>query len=187
MIIKQVGAEALAQYSTHLKHLTPEDRFTRFGYSAKDFHIDQFILTTLYSFADHAIFVAYDIDGNDCGYCHLVRFKPDEWELAVSVNSSMQNQGIGDRLMSHSLSYAKMHGVPSIFMHCINENKKIQHLARKHGLKVVERDGTDITAKLEIPEPTVMEYTADFLRRQIDVYSRMISLHKEWLNNMPGR
>lgn len=187
MIIKQVDESFLKHYSQHLKNLSEQDRFTRFSYKVSDAHIDQLILNILYSSELHVLFAAISENNTILGFCHLARFKDDDWELAVSVNSDKQNSGVGNRLMSHAITYAKMHGIDSVFMHCINDNKKIQHLAKKHGLRVVDRDGSDITARLEIPHPTVLEYVADLIKEQAEISRQMVELQKRWLNNFSSK
>ena len=145
MKIQHRGIEVLDTYAQHLKSLSPEDKLTRFCYSIKDEAIDQLILNILYNQQDHHLFTAV-VDDNIVGFGHLAR-EGDDWELAVSVDSNMQGQGIGDKLMSFMIPWAQIHGVHNVFMHCITQNQKIQHLARKHGLRTVERDGQEI----EIP------------------------------------
>lgn len=186
MIIKQVDQSFLKYYSSHLKSLSEQDKFTRFSYRVSAAHIDQLILNMLYSDSMHVLFAAMD-DRGILGFCHLAQYKGDDWELAVSVNTDKQNSGVGNKLMSHAISYAKMHGIESVFMHCINDNKRIQHLAKKHGLKVVERDGCDITAQLRIPEPTLIEYAADFLKEQAEISSQMLELQQRWIKNFSGK
>jgi N-acetylglutamate synthase-like GNAT family acetyltransferase len=187
MIIKQVDESFLKYYATHLKNLSEQDKFTRFSYKISDANVDQLILNILYSSEMHVLFAAIEESGETAGFCHLARCKGDDWELAVSVNSDRQNSGIGNRLMSYAISYAKMHGIESVFMHCINDNKRIQHLAKKHGLRVVERDGCDITSHLKIPQPTFIEYAADFLKEQAEISSQMLELQKRWLSNFSGK
>ena len=171
----------LALYAHHLKQLSVQDRFTRFGYAASDYNIDQLILHMLYNPGDHYLFMAAH-GADPVGFTHLAKCNHD-WELAVSVRGSIQGQGIGNQLMAYAINWARTHGVDSLFMHCIRDNQRIQHLATKHGLEVVERSGQDITAQVALPPPTPTDYTVDFVREQQDLLDQMMVLHQKWLSN----
>jgi hypothetical protein len=69
-------------------------------------------------------------------------------------------------------------------MHCITQNAKIQHLARKHGLRMVERDGAEVTSKVDLPPATPMDYTADFLREQRELMDQMHDIQRRLLANL---
>ena len=137
--IQHRSIEVLDAYARHLKKLSPEDRYTRFCYNIRDEQIDQLILQILYNQPDHHLFTATNWD-TIVGFGHLAR-EGSNWELAVSVDSDVQGQGVANKLMSFMIPWAQIHGVHNVFMHCITHNQKIQHLARKHGLRTVERDG----------------------------------------------
>ena len=185
MKIQKETAVVLHEYAQHLKNLTPEDRYTRFGYSIKDETIDAVILNILYHPEDHHLFVAED-HGTILGFGHLAREGTD-WELAVSVNHDSQGQGIGNALMDEMIKWGKLHGVHSVFMHCITENRKIQHLARKHGLRTVERSGAEITAQVELPDPTVIDYARNYLAEQRNLIQQMTELQQKlWASLTPG-
>lgn len=185
MKIRKETAVVLHEYARHLKNLTHEDRYTRFGYSIKNETIDSVILNILYNLTDHHLFVA-DVDSNIIGFGHLARSAAD-WELAVSVQRNFQGQGVANALMDEMIKWGKMHGIHSVFMHCITENRKIQHLARKHGLRTVERSGAEITAQVELPDPTIIDYTRNYLEEQRNLISQMTELQKKfWSNLAPG-
>jgi len=185
MQIRKETAIVLHEYARHLKNLTPEDRYTRFGYTVKNEIIDCVILNVLYHPADHHLFVA-EIDNKLVGFGHLSR-EGQDWELAVSVEHDMQRQGIGNALMDEMIKWGKMHGIHSVFMHCITENRKIQHLARKHGLRTVERSGAEITAQVKLPDPTIVDYARNYLEEQRDLITQMTELQQKfWINLTPG-
>ncbi len=181
MKIQYESVDVLASYAQHLKNLTPQDRYTRFCYQVKDDSIDRLILQVLYHPTDHHLFSA---SINDCtvGFVHLAR-EGTGWELAVSVDQEHQAQGIADRLMSHALTWGKTHGIHSVFMHCITQNTKIQHLARKHGLHMVERDGAEVTSQVELPPATTLDYTTDFVREQQNIFEQIVDLQRRMIKN----
>lgn len=181
MKIQQSKIEYLREYAQHLKNLKDEDRYTRFGYNPGPTAIDQMILDILYNQDKHFLFTYYDGD-RIVGFGHLAR-EANDWELAVSVESDYQGRGIADSLMSYMISWGKTHGVHVVYMHCITENQKIQHLARKYGLKTIDRSGHEITAQVELPEPTVIDYTTNFIREQTELATDIVKLQRMWVSN----
>jgi len=181
MTIKHSTIEFLDLYAQHLKNLDDEDRYTRFGYSATPATIDSLILNILYNQDNHHIFT-YAVEGKILGFGHLAKDGTD-WELAVSVEKSFQGQGIADSLMSHMISWGKTHGVNAVYMHCITENQRIQHLAKKHGLKTIDRSGRDITAQVELPKPTIVDYATELYQEQTELAKDIVRLQKTWLKN----
>jgi GNAT superfamily N-acetyltransferase len=179
MKIQYSKTEYLAEYAEHLKQLNDQDRYTRFGYNARPENIDRMILDILYDPNNHHIFSYYE-DDHIVGFGHLAR-EGDDWELAVSVSEEYQGAGIADALMSHMISWGKTHGVEVVYMHCITENKKIQHLARKHGLKAFERNSSDVTAKVELPKATVLDYTSNLVSEQNELATDIVRLQRAWI------
>lgn len=182
MKIQHRGIEVLDAYAQHLKKLSPEDKLTRFCYAIKDEAIDQLILNILYNQPDHHLFTATE-DDVIVGFGHLAR-EGDDWEFAVSVDSDYQGQGIANKLLGFIIPWAQIHGVHNVYMHCIAQNQKIQHLARKHGLRTVDRDGGEITSRVELPAPTAVDYTAEFLKEQRELYNQIQILQRQMVQNL---
>lgn len=184
MKIYQGDTSVLADYAQHLKDLPEADRYTRFCYNIKDEGIDQFILSILYNPDEHVLFVA-EIDDRIVGFGHLAREGAD-WELAVSVEHNCQGRGIANRLMDYMIAWGKTRNIHSVFMHCITQNQKIQHLARKHGLRMIERDGAEVTSRVDLPPPTPLDYTTDFIREQKYLLEQMTEIQRRmWANLNP--
>lgn len=182
MKIQYADVSVLADYARHLKNLSESDRYTRFCYNVKDENIDQFILSILYHADDHHLFTA-TVSDKLVGFGHLAR-EGNNWELAVSVDGDYQGQGIADKLMDQMIVWGKTRGIHTVFMHCITQNQKIQHLARKHGLQMIERDGSEVTSKVDLPPPTPMDYTADFMREQRELYQQIQDLQHRMVQNL---
>jgi len=182
MKIQHADVTALASYAAHLKGLSVSDRYTRFCYNINDENIDSFILSILYNPDDHHLFTA-TLEDKIVGFGHLAREGTD-WELAVSVDSNCQGQGVANNIMDFMIDWGTTRGVHSVFMHCITQNAKIQHLARKHGLRMVERDGAEVTSRVDLPPPTPMNYTADFFREQKDLIDQMSDIQRRLLANL---
>ena len=174
--------DVLDVYARHLKALTPEDRYTRFGYTITDYSIDQLILKVLYNKSHNHLFTAKK-NGIIIGFGHVAS-EGNDWELAVSVDQEYQGQGVAGDLIRFMIDWGKVHGIHSVYMHCINDNKKIQHLAHKHGLRMVERSGSELTACVELPNATPADYTKDFMREQHELMLDMARLQKRLLENL---
>jgi len=182
MKIQHDTFDVLDAYGRHLKNLVPEDRYTRFGYAANDHSIDQLILGILYKKSYNHLFTARK-NNIIVGFGHVAA-EGDDWELAVSVDQQHQGQGVADQLIKFMIDWGKVHGIHSVYMHCINDNKKIQYLAHKHGLRMVERLGSELTARVELPVPTPLDYSNDFMREQIELLQKMVQLQQQLFKNL---
>jgi hypothetical protein len=71
-------------------------------------------------------------------------------------------------------------------MHCIENNKVIQHLATKHELKLKERGDGERTAAIEVPEPSLVEVNTQMFKEQAEIVSEINRLRGKlanlWLN-----
>jgi GNAT superfamily N-acetyltransferase len=146
----------LRLYGEHLKNLTDEDKSMRFGYKVNDHAIDQLILKILYSPDDHKLWIARK-GSHIVGWGHLARDTSSAWELAVSVENEYQGQGFGNRLIGEMLEWAKVHHIEEVYMHCIESNKRVQHLAAKHNLQTRDRSPGERTAAMTVPDPSVVD------------------------------
>ena len=133
MNVKHTSLRRLKDYSLHLKRLSDEDRHSRFGFMIKDEAIDSFMLSLAYHPDQHELWYA-ELDDKIVGWGHMAFTADNSWELAVSVESAYQRQGVGDRLITEMLDWAKFHKVKEVYMYCIESNRVIQHLALKHEL-----------------------------------------------------
>ena len=182
MKIQHDTFDVLDVYGRHLKALTPSDRYTRFGHTANDYSIDQLILNVLYKKSHNHLFTARK-NGVITGFGHVAA-EGDDWELAVSVDQEYQGQGVAGELIKFMIDWGKTHGIHSVYMHCINDNTKIQHLARKHGLRMVERMGSELTARVELPNATALDYSNDFMREQTELLQQMARLQQQMFKNL---
>ncbi len=88
-----------------------------------------------------------------------LRILPDSWprnaEVALLVEPAWQERGIGDALFDRVLTAAQNRSIKSIYMLCLKENKRMQHLAKKHDA-VLHFDIGAVEAALTPPWPTPM-------------------------------
>lgn len=175
----------ISDYSRHLKSLTEEDKISRFGMKVSDYNIDQLILSMVYNPKDHELWYV-KVNDVRVGWGHMAKNNDDSWELAVSVEKDYQRQGIGDALIKEMITWAKFHHIPEVYMHCIEDNRVIQHLAVKHELKTRERDGGERTAAIEVPEPGFFESQTQLIKEQAEIVNEINKLRGKlatlWLN-----
>jgi GNAT superfamily N-acetyltransferase len=171
----------ISDYARHLKNLSKEDRYSRFGYHASDYNIDQFILNMCYHPKDHELWYART-EEKRVGWGHMAKNNDGTWELAVSVDEEHQRQGIADKLMSEMIVWAKFHHIPEVYMHCIETNRVIQHLAQKHELKTKERGDGERTSAIEVPEPNFVEVNTQLFKEQTEIVNEINRLRGKLAN-----
>jgi GNAT superfamily N-acetyltransferase len=169
MQVHHTNIYKISDYSRHLKALTPDDKVSRFGYPASDHSIDQLVLNMCYHPQDHELWYARD-DGERVGWGHMAKNSDGSWELAVSVQKDFQRQGIGNQLITEMLAWAKFHHITEVYMHCIEDNRVIQHLANKNELRTRSRGDGERTASIEVPNPTVFEANAQLFKEQKEIF-----------------
>jgi ribosomal protein S18 acetylase RimI-like enzyme len=171
----------IPDYSRHLKGLPDEDKFSRFGYVITDYMVDKMMLEMCYHPSDHELWYARTEDTR-VGWGQMSKNPDGSWELAVSVDKAYQRQGVGNKLISEMLSFAKFHSIPEVYMHCIEDNRAIQHLAKKHELKTKDRGAGERTAAIQVPEPTFIETNAQLWKEQTEILHEMGKLRKRLTN-----
>lgn len=175
----------ISNYARHLKNLTEDDKFSRFGYNISEHNIDQMILKMCYHPKDHELWYA-KIDADRVGWGHMAKNEDGSWELAVSVQKEFQRHGVANKLMEEMLSWAKFHHIPEVYMHCIENNRVIQHLALKHELKTRDRGYGERTAAIEVPEPNFFENQSQLLKEQAEIVNEINRLRTKltslWLS-----
>ena len=166
----------LGEYAKHLKALPVEDRYSRFGYSATDYNIDQLILSMIYHPHEHELWVA-TVEDDIVGWGHMARYG-DKWELALSVVKEHQRQGYGNALIKEMLDWAKFTEIHEVYMNCIESNSAVQHLASKNNLKQKFRGDGERTSAIEVPEPTIFETNAHIFREQAEIVAEIGTLRQ---------
>jgi GNAT superfamily N-acetyltransferase len=114
----------------HLLRLSPEERRLRFsGAVSDDFiiaHCDRIGWL-------RAVIVAVFEDGvlRGAAELQLETGAAGRAELAVTVETAWQDRGIGTELLGHAITVAANRAMRSIYMICLIDNKRMQHVARK--------------------------------------------------------
>lgn len=171
----------IGEYRTHLKELTLEDKISRFGYQIKDESIDQLILNMCCNHEDHELWCASDND-KCVGFGHMAKNNDGSRELAVSIQHNQQRRGIGNKLITEMLAWAKFHHITEVYMHCIEDNRVIQYMANKNNLKTKSRGYGERTASIEVPPPTLFESSDQRFKEQAEIVYEIGKLQKRLTN-----
>jgi GNAT superfamily N-acetyltransferase len=174
---------AIKEYADHLKALSDEDKVSRFGMRLADHAIDDVMLAMAYNPEKHKLWKA-TLLGETIGWGHLANDHDNNWELAVSVDGEYQGVGVGNTLITEMLFWAKTHNVDEIYMHCIESNKIIQHLAHKHNLRTRDRGAGERTAALQLPDPSLNEMNSQWVKEYFELIGELNSLQKKLSKHM---
>lgn len=125
----------------HLLRLDSEDRSLRFCHAANDAFITSYCATIDWL---RAAVLGFFAAGELRGVAELIGIKdvwPPSAELALSVEGPYQNHGIGSALLRRALVTARNRLIGTVYMICLVENRKMQHIARDLGASLVVREG----------------------------------------------
>ena len=135
----------------HLLGLGAQDRYLRFGYSATDEQIENYV--SHLDFERDEIYGVFNRKLDVVAMAHVAFSLDPEWatcaEFGVSVNLSVRGKGLGARLFERAVTHARNQGVSLLFIHALSENIPMLKIARKAGAKVV-REGSESDAYLSL-------------------------------------
>ncbi len=160
--LRRTDRAALAE---HFLALDADDRRLRFGAVLSDDairHMEERI-----DFDRDELFGVADDDLRLTGVVH-VAFYPKMAEFGLSVLPEARGLGVGNALFERAVTHLVNRSVREVFVHCLNENAAMMHLARKHGMHIV-RDGGEADARLALPLPTAGSVFTEWMQeRQAD-------------------
>jgi GNAT superfamily N-acetyltransferase len=141
LAIRRLWPAERSAIRAHLLRLDRDDRTLRFCHTANDA-----VITSYCENIDwlRATVLGCFVEGELRGVGELIRIK-DVWpptaELALSVEGPYQNHGIGSALLRRALVMARNRLIGTVYMICLVENRKMQHIARDLGASLVVREG----------------------------------------------
>lgn len=161
----------LPDYRDHLLRLTLPDRQSRFHCA----------ITPL-TIAEHCskldwfktIVIGFFMDGVLRGAVELCASSPqwlDGVELAVSVEGTLQNGGVGTELVRRALVVAQNRSLRHVTLICLIHNRRMQKIVRKlHGR--LDFDVTDVLGDIELPQPTQLSLLQEMIDDGAAAYER---------------
>lgn len=163
--LRAADREALTQ---HFLSLGPEDRRLRFGATLTDDAIRA--LEERIDFDRDEVFGIAGEDLSLLAVVHVAFYEGGRAELGLSVLPQARGQGLGNALFSRAVMHLVNRGVREVLVHCITENAAMLHIARKHGMRVVQ-EGGESDARLALPRPTPASVLAEWF---VDQNARLV-------------
>ncbi len=152
--IRKLSSLELGLYEEHLKRLSPDDRYLRFGYMITDAQIHRYVVsqmrirsTILASFDNELnVIAAIEIVYDDSKYMSTNTVA----EIGLSVEDGHRGKGLGSDLFRRALILARNRGVKSLVSHCLAQNRFMRKIAVANGMSL-HSDGGDATGTLALP------------------------------------
>jgi len=148
-IVYPLSSRSQAALLAHFVALGAEDRRLRFGHAISDEGLALYVGKL--DFKGDGIFVVRDARRRIVAAAH-VALAHGRAEAGLSVLPEGRGKGLGTRLFQRAAEFARQRGAARIDMHFISENKGMQHVARKCGMRVITHAG-ESEAYLLIPQP----------------------------------
>ncbi|WP_207484474.1 GNAT family N-acetyltransferase [Arenibaculum pallidiluteum] len=144
----------------HLLRLSAPDRLLRFSGTIGDASVAAYCDSLDWG-SGHVVGVF--VDGVLRGVADLrleSGFLPSWGEIALSVETPWQKQGVGTELMRYALVVARNRGVRKVLCICRPENLPMQRLARKFGA-TLRREEDEVIADIPVPVGTYLTLCAE--------------------------
>lgn len=156
--VRLVLPHEYGRYRTHLKALDTDSKTLRFGAPMSNEAIDT-ICDKIEAEKDQHVLFCIENELLEFIAVGHIALGP-EMELAFSVWKRHQGQGLGTALMKRVIQYCRVHGNLKGNMVCLSHNSAIQHLCRKHGIKVTTEYG-ETMADIELDSPNITTYVSE--------------------------
>ena len=173
-----------------LKDIVGEDRRLRFGGSLGDDAVEKYLKSSFDGFGINNMWFIVDVESPETfgrkviATCHVnYDSRTNTAELGLTVSSQYRNQKLGQELYNRGVTWARMKGAETIFMHCLSENKTMQHIAKKGGMTVVTIDPTEKQSSIKVEKNPVMAGFQDSVLEQMAVYDMMVRNQKWFFNS----
>ena len=138
--------------------LSQEDRHLRFGYTPSDDAIEKYIDDSFG--VKNSMWFGIEFEDRIIASCHaFFEEEPQQTELGLTVSPEFRGKGFGDLLFKRGKVWAKSLNSKSIFMHCLSENKVIQHIALKNDMQVIPLAYGEKEALLETNFSPLVRYS----------------------------
>ena len=166
--VRELHAQDRPDVLTHLLALGGPDRYLRFGYSAQDAQIEQYVATL--NFGRDRVFGIYNRKLCLIAMAHLATIHEPQAascaEFGVSVLPAWRGRGFGTELFARAVLHARNDRISLMFVHALSENTAMLHIAQRAGA-TVERLGSESEAYLSLPSPTLQSHWHEAVDSQI--------------------
>lgn len=158
-----------------IKDIVGNDRRLRFGYEAPDTSVKSYIEDSLENYGYVNMWFVVEDALKIIATCHVSMNKETNTaEMGCTVSPDYRNQKIGQELFNRGITWARMAGAENVFMHCLSENRTIQHIAQKGGMTVVTIDPSEKESTIKIKQNQYEAGFKDYVMDQIAIYDTAI-------------
>ena len=171
-----IPAKDFHLYGDWLRKQSPETLANYFGVAVSPEFITNLVDRILSNSDEHYFLVA--TKGKKwVGVIHMARISERDMEFGVMVSEEYRHKGIADQLMSEAITWIQNRGFSTLYLHCLNRNSAMKHLATKHGLQLHEEYG-DIEATTRVPPPSLLTYTQEAMTANKNIF--FANLQNTW-------
>ncbi|AKJ31512.1 GNAT family N-acetyltransferase [Caldimonas brevitalea] len=168
--IRSLAPRHRGRILTHLLSLSPEDRYLRFGYTARDEQVEKYVQSL--DFERDEVFGVFNRRLQLIAVAHLAYDAPQQIvgrpamvEFGVSVSPCARGRGLGARLFDRAVMHARNRRIDTLYIHALSENTAMLKIARNAGAKV-QRDGSESEAYLQLPPDTLATHLEQMFEHQ---------------------
>lgn len=180
-LIAQLGSHHRPRVLHHLRELTDQDRWLRFGYVIGEDALKNYVRGL--HFARDGVFGALDDSARVLALGHLAFERSSSLtvaEFGVSVVPHARRRGLGLALLQRAARHAVNRGATQLVMNYLPGNNALVQLAARAGMAFIE-DQVEPRAYLALPGPTaatLMEETFGELIASIDLGFRVANAER---------
>jgi RimJ/RimL family protein N-acetyltransferase len=163
-------------YGDWLREQSADTLATYFGIPVSSTFINSLIDRILSNPEEHYFLVATR-GAKWIGVIHMARISEKDMEFGIMVTEDERNQGIADQLMAEAITWIQNRGFDTLYLHCLNRNSAMKHLATKHGLELHENYG-DVQAITHVPPPSLLSYIQESMTVNKNIF--YMNLRNTW-------
>lgn len=160
-------------YRTWLNERSMESLALYFGVATSENFINSVVDKIVAKPENHHFLIA-KIGAKWVGVIHMAQISKTQMEFGVMVDEQHRGEGIADELMREAITWIQNRNFDRLYLHCLNRNTAMKHLATKHGLVLHEEYG-DIEAITHVPPPSILSYTQEALTANKNIF--FLNLH----------
>ena len=163
-----------------MNDIVGDDRRLRFGFEAPDSSVKEYIDNSIkFDYGYTSMWFVVDEGDRIVATCHVsLNRETNTAEMGCTVSPDYRNQKIGQELFNRGITWARMRGAETIFMHCLSENMAVQHIARKGGMAVVTIDPSEKESSITVKKNPVIAGFEDAVFEQMAVYDMLVRNQK---------
>jgi RimJ/RimL family protein N-acetyltransferase len=163
-------------YGDWLREQSADTLATYFGIAVSPTFINSLLDGILSNPEEHYFLIATKGD-TWIGVIHMARISDKDMEFGIMVSEEHRHQGIADQLMAEAITWIQNRGFDTLYLHCLNRNSAMKHLAIKHGLELHENYG-DVEATTHVPPPSMITYAQEAMTTNKNIF--FMNLRNAW-------